>query len=175
MDGKSPITKTSDKIVLMAPNILQQMTSICIIGDLVLIPFSLMLYQTTESAPLIVKYLWIFALTTTLAAFGFKKKYIFDTSKEQIFCEGTFAFIPYRKYLYNFTDIAEVGVRMIRFGNNRGGPMSSYFLVFSAKKHPGKYHYLATSEGINHKLNLNDINKLGKILSEILKCPFKVY
>ena len=172
MDGKSPIIKSGDKIILMTPNVLQQMTTVCIIGDIILIPFSIILYPTTDGAPGMIAFLWILAFIVTFGAFGFKSKYIFDSTQKQIFMEGTSFFIPYKKMLCNYSDVAVIGIQT-RTYNHKGRTMYSYYLVYSTKHNPSRFHKLATNEGINHVLKISDLNMMGQLLSKTIECPFK--
>ena len=171
MQGLSPIPQKSDKIILLTPNPLQQMTTVCVICDIIFIPFAYLMYMANEQILGFMLFLGVFAIGFTIICFGFKSKYVFDKSRKQLFIEGTNFFVPYSKYLCNFADIAIIGVQCYEH-HDKHGTKYSYNLVFATMQEPVKFKKLATTTGINHQFNFDDINKLGVILSETIECRF---
>ena len=171
MLGLSPIKQTNDKIYLLTPNPLQQMTTVCIICDIIFIPFAYLMYMANENILGLMLFLGVFAFAFTFVCFGFKSKFAFDTVKKQIFIEGTNFFVPYRKFLGNFSDIEVIGVQCYEH-HDKHGTTYSYDLVYASKQEPVKFKKLATTMGINHMLTFDDINKIGLILSETTGCRF---
>lgn len=171
MQGLSPIKQTDDKIYILTPNPLQQMTTVCIIGDIIFIPFAYVMYLANEQILGMMLFLGLFAFAFTMICFGFKSKFVFDKSKKQLFMEGTNFFVPYSKYLCNFADIAIMGVQCYEH-HDKHGTKYSYDLVYANMDEPRKFKKLATTMGINHVLTFDDINKIGLILSETAGCRF---
>ena len=173
MNGKSPITKSDNKIFLSTPNILQQMTTVIIICDILLIPFTYIFKQTPYGQDSII-FIWILAIAFTIGVFGFKNTFIFDSTQKQIFVKGTLFFIPYTHLLHNYSDISEIGVKTKTY-YYKGKTVYVYYLVYSTKNQPNKYKNLASSEGIKHVLTLNDFNMMAQLLVETVGCSYKEF
>ena len=171
MQGLLPISQTKDKILLLTPNPLQQMTDVCIVCDIIFIPFAYMMYTANEEILGLMLFIGLFAICFTLICFGFKSKFVFDKVRKQMFVEGTNFFIPYSNFLHDFSDIEIIGVQCYEHRGKRG-VQYSYDLVYAARQEPAEFKKLATTTGINHVLNFDDINKLGFILSETIGCRF---
>lgn len=171
MQGISPISQTSDKIYLLTTNQLQQMTSVCIIGDIIFVPFAYMMYMANPEILGFMLFLGLFAICFTFICFGFKSKYTFDKIKKQIFVEGTNFFVPYTKYICNFSDVTIIGVQCYEH-HSKHGKHYSYNLVYATNQEPTKFKKLAMTTGINHMLNFDDINIIGEILSKTIGCRF---
>ena len=171
MRGISPIKPEGSKIYLLTPNPLQQMTTVCIICDIIFIPFAYLMYMANEKILGFMLFLGVFAFAFTYVCFGFKSKFAFDTAKEQMFIEGTNFFVPYKKLVCNFSDIEVMGVQCYEH-RDKHGTSYSYDLVYATKQEPVKFKKLATTMGINHMLTFNDINEIGLILSKATGCRF---
>ncbi len=171
MNGLSPISKTNDKILLLTPNPVQQLSDVCIICDIIFIPFAYMMYMVNENILGLMILLGIFAIGITIISFGFKSRFAFYKAKKQIFIEGTNFFVPYSNFLCNFSDIAIIGVQCYEH-RGKYGYSYSYDLVYATINQPTKFKKLATTQGINHMLTFDDINKMGLLLSETIGCNF---
>ena len=171
MQGISPISKSKDRICLLTPNPMQQLTSVCVICDIIFIPFAIMMCMANKEMLAFMLVLGLFAFVVTFICFGFSSKYVFDTVKKQLLIEGTRFCVPYRDYLCDFSDINIIGVQCYEH-HSKHRTDYSYDLVFAAKQLPDKFIKLASSMGIKYALDFDEINKLGLILSETIGCRF---
>ena len=183
MNGLSPISKSRDKITLLTPNALQQMSTVCVIGDVVFIFFAYMMYMANEKILGMLIVLGVIAFFITLFSFSFKSNYVFDTVKKQISIEGIRFFVPFSQYICNFSDVAVIGVKCYEHKSKKRTNYGtsyrtnyityySYDLVYATNQQPSKFKKLATTMGINHTLTFEDINKMGELLSTTIECRF---
>ena len=179
MIGSSPISKFEDRIVITAPKSVQEFRKVCIFLDCVMIPFSFLLYLTKEYNPrviIIILFLWSLVLIINIIIFGFKTNYVFNKRSRNVYKEGNSLFIPFQKLICSFDDISDMGVKSYRqkIRKKYGGESIhySYFLVFATKQNPSAFIDLASTEGINHCLSFEEINKIGELLSKTVNCRF---
>ncbi len=172
MKGNSPLTQQGNKLILLSPDTLQRMTAVVIIIDIVLIPFSILLYPTTDEAKYIIIFFWISAFILTFANFGFKSRFIFDSTKKQIFLEGTSYFRPYTKLVCNYSDVSLIGIQYHEY-RGKNSTIRYYDLVYEIRPRFSEFHLLATTGGVRQAFSYNELQKLGQLLSKTLDCPFK--
>ncbi len=176
MKSNSPLSIIGDKIIITPPFVLQEMTNICIVSDVVIIIFTFILYSIKDSAPDVIyflSFLWVIAIIVNILAFGFRSKLIFDTKSKIIINEGTNLFAPYQKTLCNFSDIEIIGVKgYISKNKQKNSTIYFYELVYATKQDPLEFKVLAQTGAVTYNSNLNELNKMGELLSKTVNCQF---
>ena len=174
MLGNSPLIKNGDKIIITPPYFLQDKTNIGIVCDVIIILFTFLLYPIKDSAPdviYILSFFWVITIIVNILTFGFKSKLVFDTKTKNIINVGLNFFAPYQKTLCNFSDIKIFGVKGYTY-KRKMNTFYAYDLVYTTKQNPLDFKVLAKSDAFNYGSSLNELNKMGEILSQTVNCQF---
>ncbi len=174
MVGKSPVKKIGDRIIIQSPNGFQEMTTVCVVVDVILVLFSILLNSIKDLVPQVtgmIIFLWVIVLVLNFIVYGFRGQFVFNSRTKVVSKEGISCFIPYQKKICNFDEITILGIRCYE-SKNKGKYFYSYELVFATKQQLSKFEILARTYGVNHTFCLNELNKIGKILAETIKCRF---
>ena len=170
MSKKSPLYKDRDNYVLKLPFSMQQAGVTGIIAGIILIPIMVYFLGTNYTVAHGEVIALLLAITVTpIFWFGSKRRLVFNTATKDIFYEGTYCFVPYSKKICKFDDVIVIGVQGIE-NHFQKKVYYTYHLVYVTKQKPEKFDEIvhAGDDGIDFE----DLNKLGKILEQVLSCRF---
>lgn len=172
---RPPLRKIGpNKIVLDVPSMLEQCTTIYIVSVIFLVLFSfLMLFtskvsENTSDMIGLLSIIWGVVICFGIMVFAIKLRLYFDLDNQEITKEGTIFNFPYKSVWCKFYDISTITVRCKKV-KNKGRYFYEYDLGYSTGNN---FIVILPKDGIKINYTVDQLNKIGKNISDIVGCNF---